>query len=101
MIDVVEIIARAIRFVDAVGNGMDLEDTLFSGGSDAKATTDAAAQAVLSALDAAGYAVVPKEPTEAMRIAGYNVAEECGGAASTTELTAVFKAMIAATKQDT
>jgi len=64
------IIARAIRNTDALGNGMDIEDTLVFGGCDAEATAKAAAESILIALDAAGFQVVPKVPTDGMKVAG-------------------------------
>ena len=53
------------------------------------------ADAILAALEAAGYAVVPKEPTEAMLNSGWR---ERGQQHS---MTAVYKAMLAAAKETT
>ena len=59
------------------------------------------ADTALDALDAAGFVVVPKEPTEAMTLAGGHqvplLHEECDCAG----MKAVYVAMIAASKETT
>lgn len=54
-------------------------------------TAGADADAILAALDAAGYVVVPKEPTEAMREAFYEAEDATNGG-----YVRAYRAMLAA-----
>lgn len=56
----------------------------------ASPTTDALAQAALTAITEAGYAVVPVEPTEAM----------CAEASEPAQAAALYRAMISAAQGD-
>ncbi len=56
--------------------------------------TDAGATAILAALDAAGYVVVPREPTEAMREAARTAPLARG--IGNVGIGEVYRAMIAA-----
>ena len=58
----------------------------------------AAATDAIAALDAAGYAIVPREPTEAMREA-FNKQAQWNGSQTPTEFDLCFRAMIAAQEQ--
>lgn len=56
---------------------------------------NAEADAILAALSAAGYAVVPVEPTEAMNIAGREARRSMGANID------VYQAMIVAAREET
>jgi hypothetical protein len=57
----------------------------------ARAAMHSRAKTVIAALDAAGYVVVPKEPTEEMRTSGIQAYDENGPSAA-----AIWRAMIEA-----
>jgi hypothetical protein len=59
---------------------------------------EAVARAALAAIDAAGYAVVPKEPSEAMRIAAINTGLPMRGEPPLYEK--LWRAMLAAASEN-
>jgi hypothetical protein len=79
--DVVEIMARTLRDP--------WDGALFSETRCSRIAADA-----LSALDAAGFQVVPKVPTEAMLCAGQDVPAGIGGCPPSVNL--IYRAMLAA-----
>lgn len=93
MKDVVEIMARAICREDCTDRE---NDCRFCNGYGYHTNE---AEAALSALDAAGYAVVPKEPTEAMLTAG--VPRLMSSGRGSNALCFAYRAMLQASQSDT
>lgn len=66
------------------------------------ATVNARADAILAALSAAGFAVVPREPTREMIDAGVNAMAALGYiAANEHEVIAIYRAMLAIAEGET
>jgi hypothetical protein len=86
--DIVEVMARAI--CDRVGP-CSFDRTCAEVGASCREQRITEARAAIAALDAAGFAIVPKEPTEAMVIAG-------NGTLETVQADDVYRAMLAAAK---
>lgn len=100
MSDVVEIMARALHKASKETITPYDELTLhlgmiFTGPWEEKA------RIALSALDAAGFAVVPKEPTEAMEFAACRDGLAMNGlAAPIIRFSAAYKAMLSASREE-
>jgi len=84
MTDVVEVMAR----------GMMQADTPPS--RNRKEAFRNLAEDALAALNEAGYVVVPREPTEAMRIAGFDSGHIHQSLPSTLRVTPIYRAMLSA-----
>lgn len=78
MTDLVETMARAAWKFENEAHGCDGVESGFRWDFGSNADNyRASARAQLAELEAAGYRVVPVEPTEAMADAGYSVANGC------------------------